>query len=80
MQQPPAEVLKSWRSLNLYLKLTLRPQGPTAEVLDELEKLIVYEEEHSRRVEFLLRLYGFYSRVRYQSEREALLRGALWRN
>lgn len=58
------EALKTWTGLNDYLRSASETQ--CAELLEK-------EDKGKRRVQFLLRIYGRYNRIRSDRERRALL-------
>lgn len=63
MQDPTMDDLRSWRSLNDYLK--------TASEKEMLAALDL-ERAHQRRLQFLNRIHGAYNKARFKRERNEL--------
>jgi hypothetical protein len=60
----PEKSLVNWRALS-------RDLPKLGE--EELSQLLTYEKENKRRINFMLKIYGRYNKVREQRERNELL-------
>lgn len=63
----PDSILKNWATLNAVLQDLSEK---------ECEELLTNERNGQRRLQFLLRLYGRYNKLRSQRERNTLIKAA----
>ena len=68
--------LRSWHSLNAYLRSLLSVHWEPVRAEEAMWALVEEEKRSRNRPTMLLRIYGCVSRLRYKREREDLLRSA----